>query len=109
MNQPNNPVGQQPYGKASRSVKNYALQPLLQVKLGLYSILLSLAFALAVAGILYFNLAKFSAIILQLTGVEEEVQDILNQLDIAGDDKAALLKIDSDLCGGFYGGVKCCY
>jgi methyl-accepting chemotaxis protein len=79
MNQTENPMGQQPYGKATRSVKNYALQPLLQVKLGLYSILLSLAFALAVAGILYFNLAKFSAIILQLTGVEEEVQDLLNQ------------------------------
>ena len=66
-------------GKASRSLKNYALQPLLQVKLGLYSILLSLGFAAAVTGILYLNLAKFSDIILQLTGVEDEVKDLLNQ------------------------------
>lgn len=70
---------QQPSGKASRSIRNYALQPLLQVKLGLYSILLSFAFALVVAGILYVNLAKFSSIIVQLTGVEEEVKDLLDQ------------------------------
>ena len=66
-------------GKASRSFRNYALQPLLQIKLGLYSILLSLGFALAVCAILYFNLGKFSDIILQLTGVEDEVKDLLTQ------------------------------
>lgn len=66
-------------GKASRSIKNYALQPLLQVKLGLYSILLSFVFALIIAGILYFNLAKFSSIVVQLTGVEDEVTDLLDQ------------------------------
>jgi methyl-accepting chemotaxis protein len=66
-------------GKFSRSVKNYALQPLLQVKLGLYSVLMSLGFAVAVSGILYFNLAKLSEIILQLTGVPDEVRDLLNQ------------------------------
>ena len=65
--------------KASRSFRNYALQPLLQIKLGLYSILLSLGFALAVCAILYFNLGKFSDIILQLTGVEDEVKDLLTQ------------------------------
>ena len=71
--------GQQSVGKASRSIKNYALQPLLQVRLGLYSILLSFSFAIIIAGILYFNLAKFSAIIVQLTGVEDEVNDLLAQ------------------------------
>lgn len=78
MNQPSQPNQNLQY-KASRSIKNFALQPLLQVKLGLYSIILSLVFALAVTGILYVNLAKFSDIILQLTGVEDEVKDLLNQ------------------------------
>lgn len=73
----NKPTG--PGGKASRSVKNYALQPLLQIKLGLYSVILSSIFALLIVGILYFNLAKFSDIILELTGVKEEVQDLLDQ------------------------------
>jgi len=66
-------------GKASRSIRNYALQPLLQFKLGLYSILLSLVFAGLIAAVLYLNLAKFSAIIVQLTGVEDEVNDLLQQ------------------------------
>jgi len=80
MNQATSQQSSQPViGKASRSIRNYALQPLLQVKLGLYSILLSFVFALIVAGILYFNLAKFSSIIVQLTGVEEEVNDLLEQ------------------------------
>lgn len=73
----NKPTG--PGGKASRSIKNYALQPLLQIKLGLYSVILSSIFALLIVGILYFNLAKFSDIILELTGVKEEVQDLLDQ------------------------------
>ena len=62
-----------------RSLKNYILQPLLQIKLGLYSILLSIAFSLAVSAILYFNLGKFTAIVLELTGVEDEVKDLLIQ------------------------------
>ena len=63
--------GQTAGAKASRSIRNYALQPLLQVKLGLYSILMSMVFAAVISGILYINLAKFSDIILQLTGVED--------------------------------------
>jgi hypothetical protein len=65
--------------KTDRSLRNFILQPFLQVRLGLYSILLSMFFMLAIAGVLYLNLAKFSEIILQLTGVEEEVRDLLNQ------------------------------
>jgi hypothetical protein len=68
-----------PSGYSDRSLKNYVLQPLLQVKLGLYSILLSMFFALAVSGILYLNLSKISAVVLQLTLVEDEVRDLLNQ------------------------------
>jgi hypothetical protein len=66
-------------GKDSRSIKNYILQPLLQIKLGLYSIILSTVFALVIVGILYLNLAKFSDIILELTGVKDEVKDLLEQ------------------------------
>jgi signal transduction histidine kinase len=36
-------------------------------------------FALAVSGILYLNLSKISAVVLQLTLVEDEVRDLLNQ------------------------------
>ena len=65
--------------KTRRSVKNYALQPLLQIKLGLYSVIYSVIFAIAVGFILYFNLAKLTNIIFELTGVEDEVRDVVNQ------------------------------
>lgn len=65
--------------KSRRSVKNYVLQPLLQIKLGLYSVIFSVVFAVAVGLILYFNLAKLMTIIFELTGVEDEVRDLLNQ------------------------------
>ena len=86
----NKKSGEKPAGQKARSVRNYILQPLLQVKLGLYSIVLSLIFALAMGVVLYLNLAKFSEVILQLTGVEDEVKDLLNQylrpamIEIAG-------------------------
>lgn len=66
-------------GHARRSFKNYALQPLLQVRLGLYFVLLSIAFSLFLGGVLYMNLAKFVEIVLELTGVEDEVRDLLIQ------------------------------
>jgi len=65
-------------GKAKRRVRNFLLQPLIQVKLGLYSILLAAGFSAAIGGILYVNLAKFAQIVLQLTDVEDEVYDLLN-------------------------------
>lgn len=65
--------------KTRRSVKNYALQPLLQMRFGLYSVICSVIFAAAVGFVLYFNLAKLTNIIFELTGVEDEVRDIVNQ------------------------------
>lgn len=64
--------------KAKRRVRNFLLQPLVQIKLGLYSILLAIGFSAAVAAILWLNLAKFAQIVLQLTDVEDEVYDLLN-------------------------------
>jgi len=64
--------------KAKRRVRNFLLQPLIQIKLGLYSILLAVGFSVAVGAILWLNLAKFAQIVLQLTDVEDEVYDLLN-------------------------------
>ena len=52
--------------------------PLLQVKLGLYSILLTVLFSGAMVGILYVNLKKFAMIVLQLTDVQDEVTELLD-------------------------------
>jgi len=62
--------------KAKRRVRNFMLQPLLQVKLGLYAIILSLFFAVALAAILYYNFAGLVNSVVLLTDAEEEVRDL---------------------------------
>ena len=64
-------------GKNPRSIRNYALQPYLQVKLGLYTIFLSLMFSLAVMLILYSNLGGLTDVVMQLTGVPDEVNELM--------------------------------
>jgi len=60
-----------------RKLSNFMLQPLLQIRLGLYSILLSLAFCVALMAIFYVNFNKFYDLVLELTDLREEVTDIL--------------------------------
>jgi hypothetical protein len=62
-------------GKAKRRVRNFLLQPLLQVKIGLFSILLSILFAGAVAALLYFNFFPLIDTVLKMTDADEEVRD----------------------------------
>lgn len=67
---------QKPMGKAKRRVKNFLLQPLLQVKLGIYSITLSVLFAGALAAIVYHNFAGLVNSIVLLTDAEDEVREL---------------------------------
>jgi signal transduction histidine kinase len=60
-----------------RKLSNFMLQPLLQIRLGLYNIFLSLAFCLALVAIFYVNFNKFYDLVLELTDLREEVTDIL--------------------------------
>jgi hypothetical protein len=70
---PKKPV---PMGKAKRRVRNFVLQPLLQVKVGLYFILVSLLFATALALIIYYNFGGLVNSIVLLTDAEEEVREL---------------------------------
>lgn len=63
---------------SKRKLSNYLLQPLLQIRLGLYSILLSLGFGCGVLAIIYVNLHKFYDLVLELTDLRDEVTKILN-------------------------------
>lgn len=63
-------------GKAKRKAKNYLLQPLLQVRIGIYCITLSVLFSVALAAILYFNFAGLINSIVLMTDAEDEVRDI---------------------------------
>lgn len=65
-----------PQGKAKRSIKNYFLQPLLQVKLGMYCIILSVVFSAALGLILYTNFADLIESVVLMTDLEDDVRDL---------------------------------
>ncbi|SMF06697.1 hypothetical protein [Pseudobacteriovorax antillogorgiicola] len=61
-----------------RKFSNYLLQPLLQVKLGLYAIVLALIFCLVMVWLFYANFYRFYDLVLELTDLREEVTSILD-------------------------------
>ena len=72
--------------KRQRRWRNYFLQPLLQVKLGLYSIILSLLFTIVFTTVLILSFKRLFDLILELTDLREEVIEIINGhlMDIGG-------------------------
>lgn len=60
-----------------RYLKNFLLQPLVQVRLGFYSIVLAFAFSALILGILYVNLFRFYDVVMELTDLREEVTTLL--------------------------------
>lgn len=62
--------------KPKRRIRNFLLQPLLQVKLGLYAIFLSFLFVATTGFLLYTNFANFIDAVVQLTDVEDDVKDL---------------------------------
>jgi hypothetical protein len=64
-------------GANRRSMRNFLLQPFLQVQLGLFSVLLSFAFAGVIAWLFYIHLNRFATVVIQLTDAEDEVLKML--------------------------------
>jgi methyl-accepting chemotaxis protein len=78
-------------GKSQRSIKNFLLMPFLQVRFGIYYVVLSIFFAIVGAFILYKNLGKFAEVVLELTGVKDEVKDLLSEYIFPANIQIALL------------------
>jgi nitrogen fixation/metabolism regulation signal transduction histidine kinase len=74
-NQPTNDMNFD--GQSRRSFKNFLLQPLLQIKLGLYTIIVAAIFCLTVTCILYYHLGRFAAIVFELTDIQDEVRELM--------------------------------
>ena len=62
--------------KDQRRIRNYLLQPLLQIKLGLYSILFALFFSSVILLIVYLNLRDFAEIVVVLTDSGSETREL---------------------------------
>ncbi len=63
--------------KYRRKLRNFLLQPLLQIKLGLFSIILAVLFCVSIVGILYVHMAQVYIMVLQLTDLEEEAKSMV--------------------------------
>lgn len=64
--------------KPQRRIRNLLLQPLLQVKLGLYSIILSTLFTIVFCWMVYHSFRRLFDLILDLTDLRDEVMEIIN-------------------------------
>ena len=64
--------------RKDRRLRNMLLQPMLQMKIGIYCVILSLLFAIAVVLVIYLNFQPLAANILELTDVPDELREIIN-------------------------------
>lgn len=60
-----------------RKLSNYLLQPLVQVKLGLYAVVLAFSFCLSLVWLVYLNLYSFYDLVLELTDLRDEMAPLL--------------------------------
>ena len=60
-----------------RKLRNFLLQPLLQIRLGLYAIALALAFCLTLGWMFYSNFHRFYELVLELTDLRDDVEALL--------------------------------
>ncbi len=67
-------MSQDPY---KRNIRNLLLQPTLQMRIGLVSILVAVTFCVLILGLIFTNLQHFYNLVLDLTGLEQEVSKIL--------------------------------
>jgi hypothetical protein len=65
--------------KSRRKMRNFLLQPVLQLRIGLYSFFLAFAFCVALGAYLYYKLMQFTDVIVTLTEASEEVYQKLNE------------------------------
>jgi len=61
-----------------RKIKNFLLQPLVQIKLGLYATVVTVLFSVIMFGVLYANFYRIYDMILELTDLRTEVTMVLD-------------------------------
>ncbi len=62
-----------------RKFKNFMLQPFLQTKIGVYSVVISVLFSIVVGGYLYFKLMDFGDVIQTLTESDDSIKELIQQ------------------------------
>jgi methyl-accepting chemotaxis protein len=65
------------HGVKKRLWRNYLLAPNLQIRIGIYFVIISLLFVIVGSFVLYHELADLFQLIVNLTGVETEVMEVV--------------------------------
>lgn len=78
---------------AKRKIRNFVLQPLLQVRLGLQVILLSLLFGVAVTATVYYSVQDFYGLVLDLTDLRDELTPELSRYAVLAVWRVALVAV----------------
>ena len=68
-----------PPGSHKRRIKNLLLQPQIQIKFAIYSLLLSVSLVAVLSFVVYHRVAEFTEILLELTGAREEVLELMEE------------------------------
>ena len=64
-------------GKSGRKFRNFLLMPQIQIRLGAYMVLLAIGLLVSLVGIVYVKMGEIMTLIVQLTDVEDEVEEVL--------------------------------
>ena len=88
-------------GRNQRRIRNFLLQPLLQVKLGLYTLGLAATFSLAILLILYFSLLDFAEIVMALTDTESEIIELFKEYSATSQLWVLVLVLGFMICNVF--------
>ena len=75
---PEQPVSEPHAPVVRRRYRNLLLKPGLQTMLGVYLVLLSLAFSVSIGVVLYFNFSELVDVVLTMTEAQEEVREIFH-------------------------------
>ena len=64
-------------GRSARKIKNFLLMPSIQIRLGAYMVVLAILLLASLVSIVYVKMGEIVSLIVQLTDVEDEVEEVL--------------------------------
>ena len=64
-------------GRSARRIKNFLLMPNIQIRLGAYMVMLAILLLASLVSIVYVKMGEIVSLIVQLTDVEDEVEEVL--------------------------------
>src|SRR5437870_4162350 len=68
----------EPMTQKQRRIANFLLQPVVQLRVGLYNVILSIGYVLLLGAFAYWRLGEFTEVVVTLTEADQEVLALLD-------------------------------